>query len=622
MTVERNLLVPLSDGTTLAADLYLPETAGPHPTLISFYPYRKDDVIGSFSAYPQRWFAARGYAHLLVDVRGYGGSEGRHAESFDPRPETADAGEVVEWAAAQAWCDGGVAVWGVSYGGLMALAAGVARPPHLRAIAPVYPLFDVAADVTWPGGVPAMLGQHQWSTLMLAQRLAPPTFRDADGRWERVWRARLAQLEEEELDVRAWQSHPARDRYWRERVLDVSRIEVPTFQIGGWRDLFPEAVSAAHRQIQAPRRLLFGPWLHVPPDVAAREPVDWLRLLDAFFAEHLRGAAADGTPAVLAFVQGDGGWRGAPAWPPADLQQQILRPAADGRLADDPAGGVDDYASVPSVGTTAGQLDPFGTGMGYPLDQGPDDLRSLTYTGAPLPSPLELAGSPELVLELERLDRFGPFDLSARLVDVTPDGRAELITSGWARSSGGPTTLHLRATAYRLAAGHRLRLAIACADFPRAWPDPTAPRLRLQRRGSLLRLPVTPGGLGAPVEPPRPEPVATAERFPWTLDGAPACTIEHDLANGAVSVTLGGGETMRLPEGGTLALRQRGTARVADARPQEASVEASARIEIEFPDGPTVVAESQSRATRAGHAYSGRVTLDGQTLFDRAWSTA
>jgi uncharacterized protein len=620
MTVERNLLVPLGDGTTLAADLYLPETPGPYPTLISFYPYRKDDVIGSFSAYPQRWFASRGYAHLLVDVRGYGGSEGRHAESFDPRPEAADAGEVVEWAAAQAWCDGGVAVWGVSYGGLSALAAGVARPPHLRAIAPIYPLWDVAADVTWPGGVPAMLGQHQWSTLMLAQRLAPPTFRDAGGRWERVWQARLEQLREEELDVRAWQSHAARDPYWSERVLDLSRIEVPTFQIGGWRDLFPEAVSAAHQRIDAPRRLLFGPWLHVPPDVAAREPVDWLALLDGFFAEHLRGAPADGTPAVLAFVQGDGGWRGSPVWPPADVETRTLYPA-DGTLTDAPADGVDDYDAVPSVGTTAGQLDPFGTGMGYPLDQGPDDLRSLTYAGPPLAAPLELAGSPEVVLELERLDRFGPFDLSARLVDVGPDGRAELVTSGWARSSGGPTTIRLRATAWRLAAGHRVRLAIACADFPRTWPDPTAPRLRVKRARSSLRLPVTRGGLGEPVEPPRPAPVEAVERFPWTLEGAPACTIEHDLAGDAVAVTLGGGETMRLPEGGTFALHQRGTARVANARPAEASVEASARIEIAFPDGPTVVAESRSSATRAGHAYAGRVTLDGQTLFDRTWST-
>ena len=43
---ERNLLIPLSDGASLAADLYLPDAPGPFPTLVSDYPYHKDDLIG------------------------------------------------------------------------------------------------------------------------------------------------------------------------------------------------------------------------------------------------------------------------------------------------------------------------------------------------------------------------------------------------------------------------------------------------------------------------------------------------------------------------------------------------------------------------------------------------
>ena len=88
--LERNVLIPLTDSVTLAADLYLPHGPGPFPTLISFYPYRKDDIIGSFSAYAQDWFAQHGYAHLLVDVRGSGGSAGRGVESMHPVPEGAD----------------------------------------------------------------------------------------------------------------------------------------------------------------------------------------------------------------------------------------------------------------------------------------------------------------------------------------------------------------------------------------------------------------------------------------------------------------------------------------------------------------------------------------------------
>ena len=136
------------DGITLAADLHLPSLArAPSNADISFYPYRKDDIIGSFSVYARHWFAARGYAQLLVDVRGYGGSEGRRAELSIRFRRVADACGGGRVAASQEWSDGRVGVWGVSYGGLMALAAGVAHPPHLRAIAPIYPLWDVAADV-------------------------------------------------------------------------------------------------------------------------------------------------------------------------------------------------------------------------------------------------------------------------------------------------------------------------------------------------------------------------------------------------------------------------------------------------------------------------------------------
>lgn len=44
--VERNLFIPLSDGVSLTADLYLPDALGPFPTLVSYYPYHKDDLIG------------------------------------------------------------------------------------------------------------------------------------------------------------------------------------------------------------------------------------------------------------------------------------------------------------------------------------------------------------------------------------------------------------------------------------------------------------------------------------------------------------------------------------------------------------------------------------------------
>jgi putative CocE/NonD family hydrolase len=317
-----------------------------------------------------------------------------------------------------------------------------------------------------------------------------------------VWQERLARVEAEGVDVAHWHHYLQGDDYWHERVLPIEDIEVPTFLVGGWRDLFPQGVATAYERIRAPKQLLFGPWLHVQPDLAARESVDWLRLLLRFWDTHLRGAPAPDDPPVLVFVQGAGGWREETTWPPAGVVEQTLRPSAGGLLADEPSDGADEYLATPVVGVTSGQWDAMATAMGYPLDQGPDDTLSLTYTTAPLEAPLELAGSPEAVLDVERVDLGAPFDLVVKLVDVAPDGRAELVTSGWTRG-GGTATARLWATAWALDVGHRLRLSLSCADFPRTWPAATNARIRVAHAGSLLRLPVVPGGIGERVEPAR-----------------------------------------------------------------------------------------------------------------------
>ncbi len=619
-TLVRNVLIPLSDGATLAADLHLPDAPGPHPTLISFYPYRKDDVIGSFAAYARNWFAERGYAHLLVDVRGSGGSSGRWVESMNPLPEGRDGAEVVEWAAEQPWSDGAVGIWGVSYGGLMALATAANNPPHLRAIAPVYGFWDIYRDFVSPGGCPNMLGLHARECVMLAQELAPPTCQDAEGRWLEVWRARLERLEREGPWSLRWPEHPDYDDYWRERVIPLDRIDVPAFFVAGWRDLFPQSMHDAMAKVGAPKRVLFGPWLHVQPDVAAREPVDWLPLLLRFWEHTLRDADPPADPAALVFVQG-GGWRALETWPPPVVEPQTLRPAAGGTLGTSAGDGADEYDATPLVGAQGGQWDALGTGLGYPLDQGPDDFAAVTYTSAPFDSALELAGSPVAQLDVERLDAAGPFDLVAKLVDVAPDGRAELVTTGWLRAAGSGThRVELWATAWALAAGHRLRLSVACADFPRAWPDAALPRLRLRHAGSELLLPVVPGGIGESCEPPRPAPVPAAERSPWTTGGAPSWTIEHDVVHDAVSVSLGGGEAMRLPDGGRFELRQRATARVEAAHPEGASVEGDATISIDLAAGEHVEIRARSRAWRDHNLYWGSVTIDDRPLLDRSWS--
>ena len=188
------LSVPLDDGTILSADVCCPDGARPGPVLVSTYPYRKDDIIGSLFEGTRQRLAERGYATVFADMAGTGASDGSYGETFDLPREGRDCAAVVEWAAAQDWCDGNVGAWGVSYGGMTALAAAAARPPHLKAIVAVYATTDVYRDTITLGGCPAMLGRYAWAAHMMALGLCPPTAQDPEGRWRQVWDQRLRRL--------------------------------------------------------------------------------------------------------------------------------------------------------------------------------------------------------------------------------------------------------------------------------------------------------------------------------------------------------------------------------------------------------------------------------------------
>jgi predicted acyl esterase len=324
---------------------------------------------------------------------------------------------------------------------------------------------------------------------------------------------------------------------------------------------------------------------------------------------------------VLAFVQGDGGWRATDDFPVPEVSWTTLRPQLDGLLGETAEDTVAEYEPTPLVGAASGQWDAMGTGMGYPLDQGPDDRQSLCYELS-LEDAWEVCGSPEAVLDVQRLDEGDAFLLVAKLVDVAPDGSGELITSGWAQTQGGPTRVPLWATAFRLAPGHRLRLSVSCADFPRAWPDIVPQCVRLNHARSELRLPLAPGGIGTPAQPRRAAPVPATERFPWTRSGAPVWKMERDLANEAVSVTLGGSETLALPQGGTLAIRQSATARVSAGHPANASVRAEAAIDIDTDEGEHIEVRSRSRIWRDRDVFWGSVSVDGCPVFERSWRSA
>lgn len=76
------------------------------------------------------WHAFGGYVHVIPDPRGHGSSEG-----FGTDP-TWDTYDIIEWIAAQPWCNGKVGMVGPSSYSISQMKVGVQKPPHLVALRP------------------------------------------------------------------------------------------------------------------------------------------------------------------------------------------------------------------------------------------------------------------------------------------------------------------------------------------------------------------------------------------------------------------------------------------------------------------------------------------------------
>lgn len=634
---EKNVLISMSDGISLAADLYLPEGKGPFPALVNYYPYHKDDVIGAMTEYTRRYFAERGYAYLLVDLRGLGSSEGVAWEMLDPR-ENKDGAEIVEWIACQPWCDGNVGMWGISYGGITTLETASERPAHLKAIAPIFASVDAYHDFLYPGGCMNCLnGFGTWGSMMVAMNLMPPGYQDPKGRWYRVWKERL---EKGKPHILHWQEHPAHDQYWQSRVVPVRKINVPTFVIGAWRDLFPETMVKLYEELTVPKKLFMGPWTHAPMDVFPFEPWDYLYALKRWWDYWLKGEnnGIMDEPPVTLYVQGANIWRHEKEWPIPRTKERTLFLSERSTLVDKASNKErsDTYQAIPTVGAMAGLWDPLSLCLGLPLDQGPDDLQSLTYTTDPFPEDTEISGSLEAVLYMA-LESGEDVNLVAKLNDVAQNGSSSLITTGCLkgshfRSHERPEPLKtgevyefripLWATSYVVSKGHRLRLSVSCSDFPRIWPTLTNPMIRLFFSGahaSFIRFPVVPP-LATPMERPeikRPDP--TVNRLPCIIDAAPLWKIEQDLATGKVAVVTGTMEQIRIPTGGKLQQNHIVKASVSASQPDGAKVEGETTFCLDLPAAGLVEVESKTLISQTGILITGKVTVNGKLFFEKQW---
>ncbi len=248
------------------------------------------------------WFATRGYVLCRLDVRGTGSSGGVALDEYTA-DETRDGYDAVEWLAAQPWCDGAVAMWGISYGGFTAIQVAALRPPHLRAIVPVMATDDrYLDDVHYRGGCVTVSELSQYAVSQVAMNAMPAEAAFRGAAWREEW---LARLEATPPWLYAWLRHQTDGPYWRQGSLapDYDAIEAAILNIGGWNDSYVDPAFRMQARCPAPSHTIVGNWHHSWPHDASARPEP-------------RRAARD---------------RSVPGSPPAGQRQRLGRRAA-GRL--------------------------------------------------------------------------------------------------------------------------------------------------------------------------------------------------------------------------------------------------------------------------------------------------
>ena len=523
---DPDLGITLSDGCRLSARIWKPVDADddPVPVILEYLPYRKRDGTCARDALTHPWFAMRGYACVRVDMRGNGDSEGIMEDEYAPQ-EQADAVEVINWLAAQPWCNGHVGMMGISWGGFNGLQVAALGPEPLKAVITLCSTVDrFADDIHYKGG--CLLNENLgWGATMwsYSSRAPDPALRK---NWREMW---LERLEAEPFLPDLWLRHQRRDAYWRHGsvIEDYSALKAKVLAVGGWGDAYKNAVPQLVEALPGAKGIV-GPWVHKYPHFAAPEPrIGFLQEALRWWDRWLKGIETgvendpdyraylmDGARPAAWYLERPGRWIAEAKGATSHLETETLHLTDEGLSS--AAGTLTKTVSAPAhCGADAGEYCAIWLGPEMPGDQRRDDALSTTFDSAPLKEDMDIVGAPKISLTLSS-DR-PQAQIAVRLNHVHPDGAATRITYGvlnlsHRESASDPRPLKpgdaeeisfaLDHIAYRVPKGHRLRVSISDAYWPMIWPSPEKTNLSLTAGQIALPQRPTPGGNEHVFEPP------------------------------------------------------------------------------------------------------------------------
>ncbi len=478
-------MVPMTDGTNLATDIYTPDDAtDPWPTILIRTVYGKSGSAGISS------ITDYGFAAVVQDCRGRFDSEGVDGIFFDDGwVGNRDGYDTVEWIASQTWSDGNIGTEGGSALGITQIMMAGAVPPHLTCQWIIVAATNLYADTMFQGGGFRKSLVEGW----------------LEGQGSSF---QLPEIE----------AHPDYGPFWDPVNAETREplIQAPGVHIGGWYDIFTQGTINAFTGRQTNggsgarnnQMLIIGPWTHggmyayqqgeLSYPAGSKFSEQFPAPFTQWMLHWLKGdqtGIMDENP-VNYYVMGDvddppapgNEWRSGSDWPVTDTNYALYL-HSDGALRWTPPQTLDTTRTftydpsntVPTLGG-ANLVLPAG-----PYDQRPVENYSdvLIYETDVLSEPIEIIGplSCRLYLSSNAPDT----DLTVKLTDVYPDGRSMLVLDGILRvrhrlgmdredfMSPGMVELcevDLWSTAIAFNTGHRIRIAVSSSNDPRFDPNP------------------------------------------------------------------------------------------------------------------------------------------------------
>jgi predicted acyl esterase len=345
MIRELDVYVPMRDGVKLCIDVYRPATDDKLPALLAFAIYNKDfqgpdmaEALPPQPAWTPLWtgpqeagdthfLTSRGYVHVIGSPRGVGKSEGGGSREWDSY-------DLIEWIAAQPWCDGKVGMVGISGFGAEQFHVAKQQPPHLKAIFPFDPrgAYGVLGGFReeYPGGVLHLFRYLVGHFSAIHQHKGPPG--NLPEPKETYWREAMANPDYRmypnvfNLLAQKGQHMPPYfdlliDPYDKDEAVERSeanfaKIKVPVYTGSGWYGYtYKTHLNGAQSyfaNIDAPKKLMFtGPaHLERPFHSFHHEILKW-------YDHWLKGidTGVMREPPVKFWVMGENKWREASDWP-------------------------------------------------------------------------------------------------------------------------------------------------------------------------------------------------------------------------------------------------------------------------------------------------------------------